>query len=200
MWLAWKKNKQRTRAAPHREELALWGLLQRRVDTAAWASLSSCPSGDAWRTMAQAPTLEELRLATGRKGPTRGAGSYALDGAAPDRLPQDTLAVNLSLVWKPIHARETSHTSTKTLRTPDRNSAAPDQPASRQGRRRARRDVRLRASSLLWTPQRKTSSRSNWKLAQPEKPHLRCAPQSNPLRNHIFTLSVNKRKINAIHQ
>src|SRR5260370_25787667 len=156
MWLAWKKNKQRTRAAPHRQELALWGLLQRRVDTAAWASLSSCPGGAAWRTMAQAPTLEELRLATGRKGPTRGAGSYARDGAAPDRLPQDTLAVNLSLVWKPIHARETSHTSTKILRTPDRNSAAPDLPASAQRWRRARTDVRLRPSSLPSSPPRTT--------------------------------------------
>src|SRR5216683_1963780 len=113
MWLAWKKNKQRTRAAPHRQELALWGLLQRRVDTAAWASLSSCPSGEAWRTMAQAPRPEGLRLAAGRKGPTRGAGSYARDGAAPDRLPQDTLAVNLSLVWKPVRARIGSSPSRK---------------------------------------------------------------------------------------
>jgi hypothetical protein len=164
MWLAWKKNKQRRRAAPHRQEVALWGLAQRRVDTSAWASLSSCPSGAAWRTKALAPAQQEVRFAAARKGPTRGAGSYALDGAAPDRPPQDTLAVDLSLVWKRIHA-QTSHTSTKILRTPNRNSAAPDLPVSRQGRRRARRDVRLRASSLLWTPPQKTSSRSDLKLA-----------------------------------
>src|SRR5260370_26038344 len=98
MWLAWKKNKQRTRAAPHRQELALWGLVQRRVDTAAWASLSSCPSGEAWRTMAQAPRPEGLRLAAGRKGPTRCPGSYARDGDAPHRLPQDPPADKPSLV------------------------------------------------------------------------------------------------------
>src|SRR5260370_30168600 len=128
MWPAWKKNKQRTSAATHRQELALWGLLQRRVDTAVWASLYSCLSGAAWRTMAQAPKQEELRFAAERKGPTRGRGFSAHDGAAPDRLPQDSPAVNLSLVWKPIHARETSHTSTKILQTPHRTSPPPHLP------------------------------------------------------------------------
>jgi len=72
----------------------------------------------------------------------------------------------------------------------EQDIAAPDLPASWQARRRARRDVRLRASSLLWTPPKKTSSRSNWKLVQSERLRFaeytgKCVTELDPCRQRM---------------
>src|ERR1700737_3156730 len=79
--------------------------------------------------------------------------------AARDRLPPNNFAVSLDFAGGQIQDRATSHTSTgndasKCIENLRRRTLL----VSAGNRRRARRDVRLRASSLPWTPAPKTSS------------------------------------------
>src|SRR5579864_3842758 len=123
-WPVWKKNKQCRRAGFQALGLALRSSVQRRADTEAPGLLSSYPSAAVWRTRAQAPTRGERRFAAPQKKPTRGGESSARDAAALDRLPPGNLAATLNLAKKQIHARQTSHTSTKLLRAANNEFAA----------------------------------------------------------------------------
>src|SRR5258707_14624794 len=78
---------------------------------------------------------------------------------ARDRLPPNNFAERPDFDEGRIQDRATSHTSRKIVRAKPKQFATPDPACFCRSRRRARRDVRLRASSPGWTPPHKTSSR-----------------------------------------
>src|SRR5258706_15251521 len=77
---------------------------------------------------------------------------------ARDRLPPNNFAERPDFDEGRIQDRATSPTSRKIVRAKPKQFATPDPACFCRSRRRARRDVRLRASSPGWTPPPKTSS------------------------------------------
>src|SRR5260370_9590339 len=143
--------------------------------TAESGSILSLRSAPFSRVVEPAPARLIQHFAAGWKWPARGGGHGVPRGVAQHRLRRGTRAKNQDLLrgllQKLFGARATSHTSTFFVRVSTALQShrtglqkilrrRPPGGCSRSpgDQRRARRDVRLRASSQRWTPRVETSS------------------------------------------